>query len=184
MTDSWNDLTPAERDFAAGAFEAASAAEDLLERARAGPGPALSARAAFALAADPDLELDRAAAEALRAAPGLAELFEGLVRRSAVAAFPAAAAAAGGGALDRRLADGFRVRLVPSRSTPGQTYAIVDPPPGRERPVETLFVLRPGAAPAKFRLPPPVDGRIQVLAESDSELVVGLGDPDAEVFLR
>ncbi len=184
MTDGWNSLNPNEQELAAGVFSAIAMAEELLERPQDPASHPLSAGAVFALANDPTHELDERTRAALIERPRLAELLNGLIRDDAMVAFPRAAAAADGTMLDRRLADGFRIRLVPSRSTVGQTYVIIDLPLGQARTAGILFIVRPDAMPWKFQLPQPMHGLVQLLAENDSPLVVGLADPETEVFLR
>lgn len=184
MTDGWSDLTASEQTLADQVFTALAVADDLM-RPRSEPSPMrLTAGQVHAWALNPELELDDEARVALRNHPRLAELLDGLIRRNPVRMFPRAAAAADGPTLDRRLADGFRIRLVPSRSTRGQTYVIIDLPLGLAQPAVAMFMVRPDAVPWKFRLPPPMHGQVQLLAESESDLVVGLADPETEIFLR
>lgn len=184
MTDGWNSLSEGQRARAAEVFVALVVADEVLgaplERGRVG----LTAARVFALASDPEAELDDEARRDLEGSPRLAELFEGLIRDRPMVVFPRAAAAADDVSVDRRLADGFRIRLVPSQSTIGQTYVIIDLPLGRATPASSLFIVRVDAMPWKIRLPQPMHGQIQLLAENSSPLVIGLSDPESEVFLR
>jgi hypothetical protein len=184
MTDGWNSLTTGEQELAAEAFAALAIADELLEKPVEWDRSGLSAAWVFALASDPEVELDDEARQRLADQPRLVELFKGLIRDNPIVGFPRAAAAADDSSVDRRLADGFRIRLVPSRSTTGQTYVIIDLPLGRAAPASSLFIVRADAMPWKVRLPQPMHGQIQLLTESNSPLVIGLSDPETEVFLR
>lgn len=184
MTDGWNSLDAGQQERAAEVFAALVVADEVLDAAVGRGREGLNAAAVFALASDPDVELDDEARHGLAEHPRLVELFEGLIRDNPVVVFPRAAAAADDTSVDRRLADGFRIRLVPSRSTTGQTYVIIDLPLGRAAPASSLFIVRGDAMPWKVRLPQPMHGQIQLLAENHSPLVLGLSDPETEVFLR
>jgi hypothetical protein len=184
MTDGWNSLDTGEREQTAKVFAALAVADELLNAASDREGSGLTASMVFDLARNPEVDLDDDVRLDLAGHPRLAELFEGLIRDNPVVAFPRAAAAADDLSVDRRLADGFRIRLVPSRSTTGQTYVIIDLPLGASASASSLFIVRADAMPWKFRLPQPMHGQVQLLAENSSPLVVGLSDPEAEVFLR
>lgn len=184
MTDGWNSLPSRDQELAAEAFAALAIADELFEVPLAWRRLELNAARVFALASDPLAELDDDARRELAEQPRLVELFEGLIRDNPIVGFPRAAAAADNTSVDRRLADGFRIRLVPSRSTAGQTYVIIDLPLGRAAPASALFIVRADAMPWKIQLPQPMHGQIQLLAESNSPLVIGLSDPESEVFLR
>lgn len=184
MTDGWNNLDERDRDLQSEVFVASMVADEVLAAPDPDAEPILGASTVFALADDPDIELDDETRLRLAERPRLAELFSGLIRDDPIVAFPRAAAAADDATVDRRLADGFRIRLVPSKSTSGQTYVIIDLPLGSAAPASALFIVRADAMPWKIRLPQPMHGQIQLLAEDSSPLVTGLADPEAEVFLR
>jgi hypothetical protein len=184
MTDGWNSLDAGEQARAGEVFAALIVADEIFDALATRERPGLCAGDVFSFANDPDAELDDAARQDLSEHPRLAEMFEGLVRENPMVIFPRAAAAADDTTVDRRLADGFRIRLVPSHSTIGQTYVIIDLPLGGTTTASSLFIVREDAMPWKIRLPQPMHGQIQLLAEDNSPLVIGLGDPRAEVFLR
>jgi hypothetical protein len=184
MTEGWNSLRSSEQACVAEVLAALAIADDLFDEPVEREHFGLTAAQVFAFASDPEIELDDETRQDLARHPRLAELFQGVIRDNPTVAFPRAAAAADDGAVDRRLADGFRVRLVPSRSTAGQTYVIIDLPLGRAAPASSLFIVRADEMPWKIRLPQPMHGQIQLLAENSSPLVIGLRDPGAEVFLR
>lgn len=124
-----------------------------------------------------------ALAAALLVDPAMREILAGMLRRAALATGPRVAAAATGGSLAERIGDGFRLRLLPARGAPDQTWIMIaldrpDPAPTR------LTVLPIAGPPETVELAAVVDGTVQLLVETGSDLVSALADPAATVFLH
>jgi hypothetical protein len=95
---------------------------------------------------------------------------------------PVARAAASSGAVTTRSGTGFEITLRESRADRDQLYLIIKlastavPAPG------TLFVIGDGCR--KVSLPRPMDGVIQLLLDTNSDLAGALCNPQTDVFLR
>jgi hypothetical protein len=128
---------------------------------------------------------DAGVEEALERDPRLAADLRLLLERTALRQLPRAAAAAAG-PLRERHGDGCRVRLQPSRAEPGQVYVIIEMAPGAETGdlPRALFVCDAENRCRRHALPEPRDGVIQLLAETQSDLVRGLEDIKTEIYLR
>ena len=93
-------------------------------------------------------------------------------------------AAASSGAVTRRSGAGFEITLRESRADRDQLYLIIKlastalPAPG------TLFVIGDGEGCRKVPLPRPIDGVIQLLLDTASDLAGALCNPKTDVFLR
>lgn len=93
-------------------------------------------------------------------------------------------AAASSGAVTMRSGTGFEITLRESRADRDQLYLIIKlaskavPAPG------TLFVIGDGEGCRKVPLPRPIDGVIQLLLDTASDLVAALCNPKTDVFLR
>lgn len=181
MTDRWCDLGPDGEAMVEAAFAALDTAAALSRPAAAAAPPSPSALWAHATGSKrlPQAEL----AGALLAFPALRETLSGLLHRAALAVGPRVAAAATGARVSERGGDGFRLRLLPARGAPEQTWILIaldrpDPPPAR------LTVLAVDAGPESAALDPPVDGVVQLLADAGSALVGALADPASTVFLH
>jgi hypothetical protein len=181
-TKTWNALTPEERVAAGHLFDALSS-YDLLTGAK----PEATRRfgmadlLAYVTGGGDDPALEAALAED----GGLRATLRRLLGTVALC-FPARPAEAGSGAPESRAGEGFTLRVKAARSNPRQTHVTVrGTAPGLEAP-KALFVLS-GAGARKFPLPEARDGQdgtIQMLAESDSDLVKAIEDGGAELFLR
>lgn len=170
MTERWADLDEAGREIARTIFTALNVARDFTD----GGGPARPSVSAIwsALATGrplpggivPDADLDA------------------LLTDAAFVAFPRRAAAATDSAgIDRR-AEGVRVRIVPSRGTPGQSFVAIaydDPAAAAAR----LIAVIDGAEPLEIALPQPIAGVVQVLVDNSDPILVALSDPDARLYL-
>jgi hypothetical protein len=184
MTGRWDALGPDGQAMVEAAFVALETAA-MLERSTIGQPAAarLSPSAVWAhvtgAAPVPRAEL----AAALLADPGLRETLAGLMRRAALATGPRVAAASTADRVTERAGDGFRLRLLPARGDADQTWVMIDldrPDPAPSR----LTVLPADGLPESVALAPPVDGAVQILAETASALVRGLADPASTVFLH
>lgn len=131
---------------------------------------------------DPNFDRSQAVATALRLQPRLQDDFDHLMRRTARYAFPRLAAASSGQVTARTI-DGCRITLKRSQADSTQVYVIIamDDPDAAPH---ALFICTSRGAHVRHPLPEAVDGRLQLLAEESSELIAGLRDIEAEVFLR
>lgn len=93
-------------------------------------------------------------------------------------------AAASSGAISHREGTGFSIDLKASRAEPSQTYVIIALDSRAGDVPSTLFVSRHEKRLIKHVLPTPRGSTIQLLVDSQSELIESLGDPECEVFLR
>jgi len=181
VTGRWRDLGPDGEATAEAAFVALETVA-ALERPAGVAALAPSALWAHLTGAAPLPPTTLAAA--LLAFPASRAILAGLLERAAVAIGPRVAAAATGARVTERVGDGFRLRLLPARGAAAQTWIVitldhVEPSPSG------LTALRPeGGSPVSVALEPPVDGVVQLLAETDSELVLAVGDPASTVFLH
>lgn len=180
MTDRWSDLGPDGEAMVEAAFVALDCAAVLARPVAAAPP---SPSALWAHATGSALLPPAGLAAALLAFPALRETLTGVLQRAALAVGPRVAAAATGAGLTERGGDGFRLRLLPARGAPGQTWVLImldrpDPAPAR------LTVLPADAGPESVALDPPVDGAVQLLVEIDSALVKALADPASTIFLH
>lgn len=127
--------------------------------------------------ADPMLE------EKLEEDPALQTRFQALLERTAVYALPKLAAASTGEVTTRE-GRGYRIRLQPSQAESSQTYIIFELDDASQAAPRTVFVCRTGRPPLRHRLPDAIGGVVQLLVDAESDLLRGLRDLDAEVFLR
>ncbi len=124
---------------------------------------------------DPDLEA------ALRRSAALRAELRRLAGKIAGYRIPELAAAAAGG-VARRAAPGCRVRFEPSRAEPAQTYVVVSlDDPGRHP--RWLAVFAGDDSCRRIALPEPRAGVIQILVETDSDVLAALRDPGSEIFI-
>ena len=180
MTGRWNDLGPDDRALVEASFVALETTALIGTEASAGAMPSPSALWAHVtgVAVTPRTEL----AAALLRHPDLRVTLAGMVARVSIASGPRVAAAATGQRVRERSGDGFRLRLLPARGAPDQTWIMIaldTPNPAPTR----LTVLPPDGVPETASLEAPVDGGVQLLAETASALVRALSDPTALVFL-
>lgn len=127
---------------------------------------ALPVRLQLALAADPRLrhDLDR------------------LLARSATWHGPRASAASSG-RLDSRDADGFRIRLKPSRAAADQVYVLITLTGERSQDPTTLAMRSADGEYVKWSLPRPQSGVIQILTDEAADGLRLLRDPKSELYL-
>jgi hypothetical protein len=163
-------------------FDALAVVGDLTDSSRDGSGePGMARLYAYAsdagAALDPDLEDVIARDGRLRAN------FELLLVRTALHRFPTVAAASAG-PISEREAEGCRIRFQQSQAEPNQTYIIIELAAGQSEKPKALFLCGSHRAARKYALPEAHEGVIQMLVESDAEVLEGLRDIEAEVFLR
>ena len=137
----------------------------------------------YAYATDPHAVMDEAMRAALDQDAALARSFDRLMTKTAAWCLPQAVAASTG-LTTRREGSGCVISFRESMADPRQVYVIIEVeamPANRPR---SLFVRTADNAYEKFPLPEPDGETIQLLMESDSELVRKLRDVETEIFLR
>ena len=184
MTGTWSALTADEKELVRQAFDALHALDDV----RSGAADDASQRRIgfsdlYALATDPDRAMTGDVRRALAADPDLSEDLHRLLAKTAAYRL-APCAAASTGPVFKREGSGFSVSLHPSRAEPSQVYVIIDVADTSLGVPSTLFVCEGRGCFFKFPLPESQGRSIQVLAESESDLVRALRSPGSEVFLR
>ncbi|WP_193186773.1 hypothetical protein [Nisaea sediminum] len=124
-----------------------------------------------------DAVLDRAFDD-----PNFAPAAEALLRRIALAEFPAAAAASSGG-LEMRERAGFRLRLAPSLAEGGPTYLLIEqvrPETGLPR---VLVAIPPRARPEYAVLPEAETLPLQLMFDADAPFLRAFRNPDSRLYL-
>lgn len=101
-----------------------------------------------------------------------------LLRNRAVAIIPEAAAAADEDEIEERAINGWRIVIRRVRANPSQVWVIVE---YADRTIDMPRILFAGDA--RHALPDSRDGRFQFRLDAESDLVKGLRDVGAEVFL-
>jgi hypothetical protein len=185
MMGTWNGFTPKQKAAAAEMFGALSALDTLNDSLDdAGERPRrIGFSDLYAYATRADSVMDDTLRRALDENQRLRQDLHCLLGKGAIHHFPRVAAASSG-AVENREGDGFRIRLKQSRAVDTQTYVIIELAEGQTDTPTTLFVGNPDKEYVKQALPEAQDRTIQLLVESDSELVAALRDVQMEVFLR
>ena len=185
MMGTWNSFTSKQKAAAAEMFGALSALDTLNDSLNdAGERPRrVGFSDLYAYATGPDSLMDDALRQALDENARLREDLHCLLGKVSIYHFGRVAAASSG-AVENREGDGFRIRLKQSRSVDTQTYVIIELAEGQAAAPTTLFVGNPEGQYVKKALPEAQDRTIQLLVESNSELVAALRDVSMEVFLR
>ena len=91
-------------------------------------------------------------------------------------------AAAASGLVTQRVAPGCRIRFEPSRAEPAQTYVIISLDDLGRHP-RWLAVFADDDRCRRLALPEPRDGLIQLLVESNSDILAALRNPKSEIFI-
>ncbi len=182
MSTPWRNLSDERRERLRAAFVAWHGADLLLEAEDDAEPPSRPLFAElFAAATAPGRPLPAAIGRALLADPALLQDFNLLLTRTARVHVPRAAAAASG-ALQRREAGGYSLRVVPSRAGDGQVYLLIEVPEG-QTPPRQLVISTPDGAICKEELPPPAGRTIRLLKDADDALPRAFARPDSELFL-
>ncbi len=181
---TWKSLKPAQRDAAEQVFDALSTLDTLMDRSEAEPAAgSIGFSDVFAFATDPRREMDNTLREALLRNPRLRRDLDRMLANRPVYRFRRVAAASSG-EVDGREGDGFSIRLRSSRADPRHTFVNIELAAGTEKAPTMLFVCRNGDEYIKHFLPEPQGGVIQLLVETESDLVNALRDIQTEVFIR
>ena len=91
-------------------------------------------------------------------------------------------AAAASGLVTQRVAPGCRIRFEPSRAEAAQTYVIISLDDLGRHP-RWLAVFVDDDRCRRLALPEPRDGLIQLLVESNSDVLAALRNPKSEIFI-
>ncbi len=181
MSTPWRTLNSDQRERLQAAFVAWHGADLLLDADDDATGASRPLFTELFAAANAPGPLPAAIAQALLADPALRADFNLLLQRTARVHLPRAAAAASG-ALQRREADGYSLRLVPSRSGTGQVYLLIEVPEGHTPP-QRLVVSNPDGTICKEDLPPPTEQTIRLLKDANDPLPRTFSQADSELFL-
>lgn len=184
MMATWKTMNAGQKAVAERLFDALSTVDALTDpEARAEASPGVAFADLYAYATEPDRGMDERLRRALASNARLRADLDRILDNTTLYRFPRVAAASAG-EIDQREGEGFTIRLRCSRAAENQTYVIIEiHDAGRETP-STLFICGAGHAYGKFPLPPAQDGVIQLLSETDSDLVKALRDVHTEVFIR
>ncbi len=136
----------------------------------------------YAFATDPDGGADPEVERLLEEDPDARRDFRRLLEKTAYAYLPRVAAASTGG-IGQRTGANCRIRFEASRAEPDQTYVIIEVTDSGEPDPTALFVCDTGDRCDKFPLPRGRDGIVQLLLESDSELLAKLRNIETEIYL-
>ncbi|MBF0336181.1 MAG: hypothetical protein HQL40_21530 [Alphaproteobacteria bacterium] len=177
MTGIWHSMDKAGRRTAEAAFVALSTLDGM--EGAASTRPSFGELWAFATG---EAEMSDDLRRALDTDRRLAGDLDHLIERTALYRFPRVAAASSG-AVETRDGEGFRIRLRPSRANVEHTYVSIEVAAELDEPPLALLAKGPGRW-IKLPLPDAIDGVIQILVDSGSELVHALRDVHTEVYIR
>ena len=184
MMGTWNTMTPRQKEAAAEIFDALSTLDTLCDRhAETAEGTRKVGFSDLYAFATGDRMMDADLRRALENDPRLGEDLSHLLDKVSLCHFLRVAAASSSSSVENREEGGFKIRLRQSQAADSQTYVIIELADEQATP-KALFLCGPKPRYDKVELPEPQDGIIQLLAESDSDLVQGLRDRQMEVFLK
>lgn len=196
MTGRWRDLGEGGRRTAGAVFAGLDGARVLADALADAPADVRTdAEAGTSATARPSASAVWSALVGGRPLPagtaGDADL-EALVAQAAWLEIPRAAAAATAPEAVDRAAGGVRLRVVPSRGGPGQSYLLVSfdatdgpttgPTGGAEPAPGRLIAIVDNAEPVQIALPAPVDGAVQILLDNTDPVLAALTDPDCRLY--
>ena len=183
MTETWNEYTQEQKQAAGQFFDALSTLDSLGEDRIASSG--LQRITGFSdlykAVSEPDFTIGVELVHALREDGKLSETFKRLLEKHSSYHFQQAVAASSG-LVETREGDGFRITLRKSRAEPSQLYVLIHLKGGVSP--KSMFIINPNFPGQKHNLPTPHDGVIQILSETNSNLVKALQDIQTEVFLK
>lgn len=185
MTGTWKTFTQHQKTLAECAFDALSTLDAMAatERARAIGERRVGFADIYAYVNEPECPMNARLAQALEADARLRNDLLRLLSKTAGYRCPRSAAA-GTRALESRHGQGFTIRLRPSRAEPSQVYVVIELLDRAAETPKALFVAEHQEGLLKHALPEARGGTVQLLAETESDLIRALQDPRSEVFLR
>ncbi len=181
---TWKTLNGAQKAAAGQVFDALSTLDALTakdETASEAKGVGFSELYAFAT--DPQRAMDNRLRTALSGNADLRRDMDRILDKTALYHFPLVAAASSG-EVEERDGEGFKIKLRTSRAESSQTYVMIELDETNTSRPSTLFVRNSENDYEKYPLPELQGGVIQLLVESDSDLVKALRDVHTEVFIR
>jgi len=185
MTGTWKTFTQHQRTLSARAFDALSTFDEIAAAQRAwGPGERQVGFAdIYAYVNEPGCPMSPRLSEAFEADVRLRDDLLRLLAKTAGYRCPRSAAA-GTKVLESRHGQGFTIRLRPSRAEPSQVYVVIELLDRRAEAPKSLFIAEHREGLLKHALPEARGGTVQLLAETESDLIRALRNPSSEVFLR
>ena len=185
MTDTWKTYTQQQRTVAGRAFDSLSTLDEIAaaHRSREAGESRGGFADVYAYVNEPGRPMSARLSEALKAD---ARLHDDLLRLLAKTASYRCvrSAAAGTKVLESRHGEGFTIRLRPSRAEPSQVYVVIELLDRAAESPKSLFVAEQPDGLLKYALPETRGGTVQILAETESDLIRALRNPGSEVFLR
>ena len=177
MTGTWKTLTQHQRALAECAFDALSTLDAIATEARdRASGERLVGFAdIYAYVNEPDRPMNARLSKALEADTRLRDDLLRLLSKTAGYRCPRSAAA-GTKALESRHGQGFTIRLRPSRAEPSQVYVVIELLDRAAVTPKALFVAEHQEGLLKHALPEARGGTVQLLAETESDLIRALQD--------
>ena len=185
MTGTWKSFTQDRRALAEQAFDALSTLDEITAamRARETGERQVGFGDVYAYVNEPGRPMSARLRKALEADARLRDDLVRLLAKTAGYRCPRSAAA-GTKVLESRHGQGFTIRLRPSRAEPSQVYVVIELlDPAAEVP-RSLFIAEQQDGLLKQALPEARGGTVQLLAETESDLIRALRNPRSEVFLR
>lgn len=134
----------------------------------------------YAYVSDPYAQADPVIERAVAEDPAMRADLDRLIEKTGV--FIRTAAAASDTSFSRT-GKGYRMRFERSRAEATQTYVIIESTEDGSKSPRALFIRYPDGRRRKHVLPQGHAGIVQLLEDSDSELLLGLLDINNEVFL-
>lgn len=181
---TWKSMKPAQKAVAGQVFDALSTLDTLTDKDGTGEeAKGVGFSELYSFATDPVRIMDNRLRTALSGNPRLREDLDRILDNTAIYHFPMVAAASSG-EVESRDGEGFTIKLRQSRAESSQTYVMIELDETNKAQPSTLFVRDAENDYGKYPLPEPQGGVIQLLVESDSDLVKALRDVHTEVFIR
>ncbi len=185
MTGTWKTFTQHRRTLTERAFDALCTLDEVADAQRAqGTGERQFGFAdIYAYVNEPGRPMSAQLSEALEADARLRDDLLRLLAKTAGYRCPRSAAA-GTKVLESRHGQGFTIRLRPSRAEPSQVYVVIELLDRAAEAPKALFIAERRDGLLKHALPEARGGTVQLLAETESDLIRALRNPRSEVFLR
>jgi hypothetical protein len=184
MTGTWKTMTQHQRVLTERVFDALSTLDEIgaADHASGAGKRQVGFADIYAYVHEPDRPMSAQLSAALEADERLRNALLRLLTKTADYRCPRSAAA-GTKALESRDGHGFTIRLRPSRAEPSQLYVVIELLDHIADTPKALFVAQHPKGLLKHDLPEARGGTVQLLVETESDLVRILQDPGSEVFL-
>jgi hypothetical protein len=178
MTGTWKTLTQHRKTLAERAFDALGTLDEIAaaERARDTGTRQVGFADIYAYVNEPGRPMSTQLGEALETDARLRDDLLRLLTKTASYRCPRSAAA-GTKVLESRHGQGFAIRLRPSRAEPSQVYVVIELLDRAAEVPKTLFIAQHRDGLIKHALPEARGGTVQLLAETESDLIRALRNP-------